>query len=84
MIDAAYIGIPILCSDCPSGRKEFIGKNERGFLYKQNDNEDFLNSFADMYSSKPVDIYNLLVSAKRRTKKFTPFKSFLKLCKILN
>ena len=25
MIDAAYIGIPILCSDCPTGRKEFIG-----------------------------------------------------------
>ena len=43
MVDAAFIGIPVLCSDCPSGRKEFIGQNERGFLYRQGDNEDFLN-----------------------------------------
>ena len=84
MVDAAYIGIPILCSDCPSGRKEFIGKNERGFLYKQNDSEDFLNSFSDMYSSKPVDIEKLILRAKRRTKKFTLFKSFLKLSEILD
>ena len=84
MVDAAYIGIPILCSDCPSGRKEFIGKNERGFLYKQNDSEDFLNSFTCMYSLKPTDSQKLLLSAKKRTKKFTPFKSFLKLHEILN
>ena len=84
MVDAAYIGIPILCSDCPAGRKEFIGKNERGFLYKQNDSEDFSNSFADMYFSKPNDIKDLLIRAKKRTKKFTPFKSFLKLHEILN
>ena len=84
MVDAAYIGIPILCSDCPSGRKEFIGKNERGFLYKQNDSEDFLNSFTCMHSLKPTDNQKLLLSAKKRTKKFTPFKNFLKLCEILN
>jgi glycosyltransferase involved in cell wall biosynthesis len=84
MIDAAFIGIPILCSDCPTGRKEFIGKNERGFLYKQNDSVDFLNAFANMYSSSPSDIQNLIISAKKRTKKFTPFKSFLKLSEILN
>ncbi len=84
MVDAAYIGIPILCSDCPSGRKEFIGKNERGFLYKQNDSEDFLNSFTCMYSLKPTDNQKLLLSAKKRTKKFTPFKNFLKLSEILN
>ena len=83
MIDAAFIGIPILCSDCPTGRKEFIGKNERGFLYKQNDSNDFLNSFTNMYSSRSVDIKNLIIYAKKRTKKFTPLKSFLKLREIL-
>ena len=84
MIDAAFIGIPILCSDCPAGRKEFIGKNERGFLYKQNDSNDFLNSFANMYSSNSVDIKNKIIHAKKRSKRFTPFKSFLKLNEILN
>ena len=84
MIDAAFIGIPILCSDCPAGRKEFIGKNERGFLYKQNDSNDFLNSFANMYSSSSVDIKNKIIHAKKRSKRFTPFKSYLKLNEILN
>jgi len=84
MIDAAFIGIPILCSDCPAGRKEFIGKNERGFLYKQNDSNDFLNSFANMYSSNSVDIKNKTIHAKKRSKRFTPFKNYLKLNEILN
>ena len=84
MIDAAFIGIPILCSDCPTGRKEFIGKNERGFLYKQNDSTDFLNSFANMYSSRSFEIKNKILYAKKRSKRFTPFKSYLKLNKILN
>ena len=84
MIDAAYMGIPILCSNCPSGRKEFIGKNERGFLFRQNDSEDFLNSFTEMYSSYPNDMQTILLKAKRRTKNFTSFNNFLKFSEILN
>ena len=84
MIDAAYMGIPILCSDCPSGRKEFIGKNERGFLYRQNDSENFLKSFSNMYSLNPKEIKKMILSAKKQAKKFTSFKSFLKLNEILN
>lgn len=84
MIDAAYMGIPILCSDCPSGRKEFIGKNERGFLYRQNDSENFLESFNKMHSLNPNEIKKMILSAKKQTKKFTSFKSFLKLNEILN
>ena len=84
MTDAAYMGIPILCSDCPSGRKEFIGNNERGFLYKQNNDEDFLKSFTDMYFLSPSEITKLIIKAKKQTKKFTLFRSFLKLQEILN
>ena len=80
----AYIGIPILCSDCPSGRKEFIGENERGFLYRQNDSENFLNLFNKMYDLDPNEIKKIILRAKKQTKKFTPFKSFLKLNKVLN
>ena len=84
MIDAAYMGIPILCSDCPSGRKEFIGKNERGFLYRQNDSENFLESFNKMHSLNSNEIKKMILSAKKQTNKFTSFKSFLKLNEILS
>ena len=84
MIDAAYMGIPILCSDCPSGRKEFIGENERGFLYRQNDSENFLNLFDKMYALDHNEIKKIILRAKKQTKKFTPLKNFLKLNKVLN
>lgn len=84
MIDAAYAGIPILCSDCPSGRKEFIGNNERGFLYKEGDDIDFLNVFKKMYKMEPTEIKKTLVDAKKASKNFTLFKNYLKLSNILN
>ena len=84
MVDAAFIGIPVLCSDCPSGRKEFIGKNERGFLYRQGDNEDFLKKFSIMYSMQPKETIAILINAKKETKKFTIFKNFIKLNEIFN
>jgi glycosyltransferase involved in cell wall biosynthesis len=37
MLDAAFSNVPIICSDCKSGRKEFIGDNERGYKFKTND-----------------------------------------------
>ena len=83
MVDAAFIGIPILCSDCPSGRKEFIGKNERGFLYKQNDSEDFLHSFDKMYYLNKNETTDLILKSKKYIKKYSLFKSFLKFQEIL-
>lgn len=77
MIDAAFIGIPILCSDCPSGRKEFIGNNERGFLYNEGDDEDFIKKFSIMYAKNTLDIKNILLSAKKKANKFTIFRNFL-------
>ena len=84
MVDAAFMGIPILCSDCPSGRKEFIGKNERGFIYKKNDSQDFLNLFDQMYSLNKEDTKNLTLESKKYIKKFTLFKSYLKFKEIIN
>ena len=40
MIDAAFMGLPILCSNCPTGRKEFIKDNKRGYIFKTNNFEN--------------------------------------------
>ena len=83
MIDAAYIGIPILCSNCPSGRKEFIGNNERGFLYNEGNDADFLNNFNEMYKMDSISIKKKLIKAKNASKNFTLFKNYLRLKNIL-
>lgn len=83
MIDAAYIGIPILCSSCPTGRKEFIGNNEKGFLYEEGNEGDFLNKFIEMYSMDSMSIKEKLVNAKQASKNFTLFRNYLGLKNIL-
>ena len=41
MVETAYVGTPIISSNCPSGPKEFIGNNENGFIYDLNDEKSF-------------------------------------------
>ena len=84
MIDAAHLSVPILCSNCPSGRKEFIGKNERGFLYYEGNDSDFLNKFRKMYKMDSISIRKKLLNAKNASKNFTLFRNYLKLVNILN
>ena len=83
MIDAAFIGLPILCSNCPTGRKEFINNDEKGFLFNEGDSEDFLNKFNKMYNLKFNEIKIQLIKAKKESKKYTPLNHFLKLSNVL-
>ena len=48
IIESAAAKVLILTSDCESGPKEFIEKNETcGYLYKEGD-EDFIKKFNEM------------------------------------
>ena len=83
MIDAAHIGIPILCSDCPTGRKEFIDNNKRGYLYTNNDDNDFIEKFNSMINDEKNKIRSKLVEAKKETKKFTLFQYYKKFVEMI-
>ena len=84
MIDAAYIGIPILCSDCPSGRKEFIDIDKRGYLYATNDDHDFIEKFNLMINDEKNKIQSKLIEAKKETKKFTLFQYYKKFVEMID
>ena len=83
MIDAAFMGLPILCSNCPTGRKEFINNDERGFLFDEGDSKNFLNKFNEMYKINPDQLKIRLVKAKKESKKFTLLNYFLGLSNII-
>ena len=83
MIDAAYMGLPLLCSDCPTGRKEFIGNDEKGFLFNEGNSENFLFKFSKMYKLNSNEIKIKLIKAKKESKKFTPLSYFLRLSKFI-
>lgn len=84
MIDAAYIGLPILCSDCPSGRREFIDNDKRGYLYLSNNAKDFQDKFNEMFNQDEKTLKLKLIAAKKETKKYTFFYYFLKLNNIIS
>ena len=84
MIDAAYIGIPILCSDCPSGRKEFIDIDKRGYLYANNNDQDFIEKFNLMVNEEKNKIQLKLFEAKKETKKFTLFQYYKKFVEMID
>ena len=83
MIDAAYIALPILCSDCPTGRKEFIQNGKRGYLFEANNKFDFIDKFDQMFYESQMPLYYKLLESKKETKKFTMFRHYLNLSNVI-
>ena len=84
MVESACVGTPIISSDCPSGPKEKIRKNENGFIFNLNDEGSFRQALDDfMISSKDI-INKKLISAKKRSKLYTCFNNSKKLSNILD
>ncbi len=84
MIESACVGTPIISSDCPSGPKEFIGKNENGFIFNSNDEVSFKKALDEFIISSEDSINKKLINAKKRSKLYTCFYNSKKLSNIIN
>ena len=84
MLDAAFLNVPIICSDCKSGRKEFIDNNKRGYIFKTNNMTSVLECFKKFFKDEESEIKKKLVNAKKEVKNFTQFRYYSNLKKILN
>ena len=83
MVEAAYLGTPIISSNCPSGPKEFIGKNKCGFIFNSNDENSFKETLDDFILSSKNSIDQKLINAKKKSKLYTCFYNSKKLSDIL-
>ena len=68
MIESAYSKKSIICSDCPSGPKEFIGKNEGGFLFKSNSITALSNALNRFNNSNNKTLLQKIKYAKNKSK----------------
>ena len=84
MIESACVGTPIISSDCPSGPKEFIGKNENGFIFNSNDEVSFKKALDEFIISSKDSINKKVINAKKRSKLYTCFYNSKKLSNIIN
>ena len=83
MLDAAFLNVPIICSDCKSGRKEFIKDNKRGYIFKTNNMNSLISAFELFFRDNDLTIKKKLLEAKKEVKNFTRFRYYLNLKKIL-
>lgn len=84
MLDAAFLNVPIICSDCQSGRKEFIDNNKRGYIFRTNDMNSLIEAYKLFFKENDFEIKKKLIEAKKEVKNFTQFRYFLNLQKVLS
>jgi len=82
MIEAAASNCFVISSDCRSGPKEFIGKNN-GLLFKNNDLKDLINVYNNFNSMSSENIKKRILNAKKESKKYTIFSHYKQLLKII-
>ena len=83
MVEAAICNSYIISSDCPNGPKEFLNNGKNGILFKNNSKEGLFNSLIHYCSLDKKKIYMDKVILKKNTRKYTMFKHYLVLNKLL-
>ncbi len=71
MIETAFSKKPIICSDCPSGPKEFIGNNKGGFLFKSNSLVSLKSSINKFCKSNKNDLNKKILYSKKKSEIYT-------------
>ena len=84
MVESAFIGTPIISSDCPNGPKEFIGNSESGFIFISNNANSFKKELDNFLNISKDELLKKKSRAKKRSKLFTGYNNYKKLSYLLN
>ena len=84
LLEASYLNIPILSSNCPNGPTEILQDGLGGFLFNSNNEENFIKEFDNFFRSSKKDLKTKLIKSKIYSKKFTKFHHYLQIKKILD
>ena len=84
LLEASYLNIPILSSNCPNGPTEILQDGLGGFLFNSNNKENFIKEFDKFFKSSEQDLKKKIIKSKIYSKKFTKFHHYLQIKKILD
>ncbi len=71
LVEAGYMNLTILSSDCPNGPKELLNNQKNGFLFKTNSIKNFIENFECIENSNKNMIEEKKISFKKKIKEFT-------------
>lgn len=78
IIEAGYLNVPVLSSDCPNGPREIIIDNINGFKYFTNNIEDFVNKLIIIENIDKQKLKLIKYNMKKTVSNFTEIKFYNK------
>ena len=83
MVEAAINNLYIIASDCPNGPIEFLNQGKNGILFKNNVKNELCKSLFEYNKLTKDKIFFDKLELKKNSKKYTKFRHFMELNKIL-
>ena len=84
IVEAALCNLFVISSNCPNGPKEFLDDGKRGILFESNKEKAIFKSLQKFNQMDENKIFNCKLKLKKEAKKYTIFKHYVQLNKILN
>ena len=82
IVEAAFCNLFVISSDCPNGPKEFLSNGNAGYLFKSNKKNE-LKKMIEKFDTEKQNLDKMRINAKRNTLKYSLFRHYLSLNKVL-
>jgi len=83
LLEAAYLNISIIASNCPNGPQEILQNGLGGFLFENNNQDQLVEAFDRFCQSSKIDLKIKKIKSKKCSKAFTKFDHFKNFQKII-
>jgi len=84
LLEAGYLNVPILTSNCPNGPNEIIKNNFNGLKYELGNEIDFLEKIKKINNLNEIEKKKLLINMKKIIPNYTKFRFAKNFAKIIN
>ena len=84
LIEAGYLNIPILTSNCPNGPNEIIQNDYNGMKYELGNKKDFFNKLKKINSYEASEKKKLLINMKKIAINYSQLRFAKKFLKLIN
>ncbi len=83
MIEASALKKTVICSNCPSGPKEFFNKGKNGFLFKNNNIQSLIQNFDKFMTSDPKKLKKKILKNYNKSLEYSDTSHAKNLYKLL-